>query len=240
MEKRQAPNLQGLNADPSQFRNTDFLTQQDMITNTQGTPMVDPPMVDQLPDLDLEKNGLPNAATRNDIKAKIDNQMKPDKAAEAQRQIDRELSQLTNKIPGSQKDPKNILKDLIAKGTYEETFELLGQEWTMRALDQNDTLLAADEIKDDVETQAGRLSAVMFSQVIFSITALNKIPLGKWFPEIRLEDFNMNEIAYNMAIRRALMTYMGKLSPKIIDDLYMKYIEINDKRNEAIEELKNS
>ncbi|MCX6751138.1 MAG: hypothetical protein NTZ83_06795, partial [Candidatus Pacearchaeota archaeon] len=45
--------------------------------------------------------------------------------------------------------PRDILKQLIIRGDYQETIDYLGSKWTIRALDQRDLLLASELITED-------------------------------------------------------------------------------------------
>jgi len=136
------------------------------------------------------------------------------------------------------KKPKEVLKSLIAKGDYQETVDLFGATWTIRALDHRDIIIAFDTMKDNIETQAGRLSALMYSQVLSSIEAINGYPLTEWFTDVNIGDYLTRE-AYLIGIRTALKSYMDHMASSIIDSLYAEYRKIEDKRNKALDELKN-
>jgi hypothetical protein len=134
--------------------------------------------------------------------------------------------------------PKDVLKYLIARGDYQDTFELYGAKWTMRALDNRDVLLAFDEMKDDIQTQAGRISALMFAQVMYSIEAINGTTLPDWFPEVKPKDYDSRE-AYMVGVRHQLRKYLEHMPSSVIDTLYTEYTKIDNARNKALEEIKN-
>src|SRR5271157_1343386 len=81
----------------------------------------------------------------------------------------------TKKIPKETKNPKDFLEQLISFGEYKGEVEVMGAKWTMRALEQGDYLQAFDDVKDDLTSQAGRVTTLMFAQVVFAIEALNGI-----------------------------------------------------------------
>jgi hypothetical protein len=134
--------------------------------------------------------------------------------------------------------PKDVLKYLIARGDYQDSFNLYGAKWTMRALDNRDVLLAFDEMKDDIQTQAGRISALMFAQVMYSIEAINGVTLPDWFPEVKSKDYDSRE-AYMVGVRHQLRKYLEHMPSSVIDTLYMEYTKIDTARNKALEEIKN-
>lgn len=223
---------QGLNADPSQFSSEDFLTQKDMASQPQAT-------AEDIPDLHHEEK-LPNSNRRNDINKHIDSINDPfDKEMMIQQNIRDDIEKARYKYENVPNDPINVLKQLIAKGEYKETFEYLGQKWTIRALDQHDLLLAMEEINDDMDSTAGRITAGMFGQVLYSLEEINGVPIYKMFPDIKLEDYNGDRQEYFIAIKRALRSYLAALPPAIIENLFTYVSEIEEKRNKALEDLKN-
>lgn len=189
---------------------------------------------------DIHKmEGMPNAARRMEIQQHVNNQL--DKVENIETQIKKDVeSAQKKKFEGSPKTPKEVLKSLIAKGEYTENFQLFGQTWTLRALDQGDTILSLDEVRDSIETASGRVLALMFGTVTYSIEAINGQPVYEWFEEIKLSAFNNDRMEYHVAIRKALRKYLEAMPPGVIDTLYEKYLELDSKRAKALEELKNS
>ena len=45
---------------------------------------------------------------------------------------------------------------------------------------------------------------------------------------------------YHIAVRKAFKKYLEAMPPAVIEILYEKYVEVDDKRNKALEDLKNS
>jgi len=191
-----------------------------------------------IPDLHTTEQ-LPNAERRAQINQKVDQTMNKIDTVEDRIRRDVAEAQKT-KFQGAPKNPKEVLKQLISKGEHTEDFDIFGHKWTLRALDQGDTLLSLDEVKDTLSTQSGRVMSVMFGTIIYSLEAIDDVSVYEWFEDIKLSDFNMNRMEYHVAVRRALRAYLEALPPNVIDILYEKYLEMEERRGAAIEELKNS
>lgn len=212
----------------------EFLTGEDFQKAASIAPRI--PASD-IPDLHTE-DATPGAARRMDINKTIDTLVS--KTATVDETVQRDLDAVRGKYAASPMDPKNILKNMIKKGEYKQDFKLFDHVWTLRALDQQDTLLALDEVRDSLETVMGRTVALTFAYIVYSLEALDGVPIYEWFPEIKLSDFNNNKMEYILAVKRALKRYMEALPPTIINSLYEKYLEVDDSRNKGLEELKNS
>ena len=135
--------------------------------------------------------------------------------------------------------PRDILKQLIIRGDYQETIDYLGSKWTIRALDQRDLLLASELITEDASTETAKLYYIVFAQVLFSIEAIDGISVYEMFPDIKPIDFDKRE-KFNLKIRNALKSYLMHFAPQIIDDFYTEYKRIEKIRNDALSDLKNS
>jgi len=135
--------------------------------------------------------------------------------------------------------PKDILKQLIAQGEYQETVDIFGHKWTFRALDQRDLLLAAEMVKDDLSSATARMSAIIFLQVVFSLEEIDGISIYECFKDIKSVDYNSRE-EYSLAVKSALKKYLEHVPPQVINLFYDEYKRIEDKRNKALENLKNS
>lgn len=197
--------------------------------------------VDQdIPDLH-KLEGVPSANRRAEIAESVMKQFDGlNKVEEFENKIRKDVEEAQKKkFEGVPKSPKDILKSLIAKGEYTKEYELFGQKWTLRALDQNDTLLALEEIKDDYETQSGRLMAMLFGTVVYCIEAINGIPVYQWFDDIKLSNYK-DRMEYHVAVRKALRLYLEAMPPVVLDAIYDKYTELDLERQEALNELKNS
>ena len=136
-------------------------------------------------------------------------------------------------------NPKDILKHIIAKGEYQETVELFGHKWTIRALDQRDLLMAAEMVKDELSSSTARMSALIFLQVVFSIEAIEGISVYECFKDVKAADYKQKE-DYGLAVRKSLQKYLEHVPPQVINMFYDEYVRIEGKRNKALENLKNS
>jgi hypothetical protein len=189
---------------------------------------------------DMEKiEGLPSVNKRMDIKKEIDATF-AGKIRTIDDQIQSDVQDAQNKkfsaMPNS---PRDALKRLIAQGEYMEDVKVFGNTWTLRALDQGDTLLVMEEVKDTISTQTGRIIAIMFGTIIYSVQAINGESIYEWFDEIKPGKY-LDRMEYHIAVRQAFRKYLEAMPPSIVDELYTKYIEIDAKRVLALEELKNS
>lgn len=193
-------------------------------------------MAQQLPDITAE-DARPNAAERASIAAQVGNLSIEDKIED---KIQRDIQNTQDKFKSVKSDPKSILKELIVRGEYRETINFMGVDWTIRALDQGDVMLAFDEVKDDLATAVGRLTALEFIKLVYSIEAINGIPIYDIFDEIQMEKFGTNKMAYVLAVKKALQRYLEGFAYPLIDGLYTHYTNIESKRNEALAALKNS
>ena len=240
MNKKDTPNPEGLAGNGLQLDPNDFLTGEDIKGNTQAAPaQTQAPQPQNTEDLhNLEK--MPNAERRQEISQQIDQRVTP-KMVSVEEKIQNDiLSAQHKKFEGAAKHPKDVLKQLISIGEYKEDFELFGHTWTLRALDQSDTLLSLEEISDSISTQSGRVIAMMFGTLIYSIDAIDSISIYDWFDDIRVENYSGNRMEYHIAVRRALRAYLEAVPPRAIDLLYEKYMELDENRNKGINELKNS
>lgn len=200
---------------------TEFMTSEDLAKKDDGT------IVEE----------SPNASVKQKINTEVNDEFDHSKIIEERLKV--EADSANPKYGGTLDTPKNVLKNLINKGSHEEEVTLYGVKWKMRALDQSDELLAIDEIKDDFTTMAGRLTSVAFARVVYSIEAINGVQLSDIFTEINKNNYE-SILAYRYALKRQLKNYLESFSPEIINDLYEKYNEIVENRNKGLIELKNS
>jgi hypothetical protein len=134
--------------------------------------------------------------------------------------------------------PKDILKDLIAKGEHTEDKELFGHTWTFRALNQRDVLVAFSDIKDNMDSVPGRIAAITVSQIVYSLEALDGISVYEWFSDmIKRADYGTIE-EYKIATRRALRNYIESMPPEFINAFDAAYIEVEKNRSKAFNDLK--
>ena len=226
----------------------DFLTGEEL----QQTPVPDTLPVNSPPPIpnveqsvdggipDLEKmEGTPNVNRRQAINQMVDEKVVA-KVTTIEDQIQKDIhSAQKKKFEGVASHPKDVLKQLIAAGEYVEDFKLFGHIWTLRALDQGDQLMSLDEVKDTLESASGRVVAMMFSSVVFSVQAIDTVSIYEWFDEIKVKDFNDN-MEYHIAVRKAFKKYLEAMPPAVTEILYEKYVDVDEKRNKALDELKNS
>jgi hypothetical protein len=151
--------------------------------------------------------------------------------------FEREIS--SPKVQGIAETPEDIFKHIISRGEYSETVEIWNYKWTMKALNHGELISALDGMKDSLASQAGRVTALAFTQVLYAITAINGISIHEWFPKIKRSDYP-DIASYKEAVRRGFKVYFAKFPPTLIDDLYEAYAKIEVKRKEALESLKNS
>jgi len=191
----------------------------------------------QNPIADLEKeDGRPTVQDRAQINTAAQGISIIDKIDD---KIAKDLQDSQTKFKNIQGTPKDILKSIIARGEYREDFNLFGVQWTMRALDQGDILMAIEEVKDTVTTTWGKLTALEFVKTSFAIEALNGVSVYEIFDEVKLADYQ-NKMSYILVVKKALQRYLEAFPPSFIDALYDQYTSIDKKRSEALEELKKS
>lgn len=230
------------------FSSDDFLTGEEIqqTEKPETTPMPTPPtnpfmeqdVTGGIPDLE-KLEGTPSVNRRQQINQMVDEQIMT-KVSTVEDQIQKDIQNAQKKkFEGKASHPKDILKQLIAVGEYVDDFKLFGHTWTLRALDQGDQLMSLDEIKDSLETASGRVIAMMFNTVVYSVQAIDNISIYEWFDEIKITNFRDN-MEYHIAVRKAFKKYLEAMPPAIIEILYEKYLEVDEKRNEALDELKNS
>jgi len=136
--------------------------------------------------------------------------------------------------------PREFLKLLIAKGEYKEDIEIFGQMWTIRALNQGDIIEAFNDIKDWATTTEGKINTILLSQIAYSIEAMNSISIYEWFSDIvQRKEFNTSE-EYKLAVRRVLRRYFEQMPNDVIKQFDNAYAIVENKRNEALAELKKS
>jgi hypothetical protein len=230
------------------LQSKDFMTDEEILQHqnkSQKAQILQPQekIVPTLSDInipDMENiEGIPAANKRLDIKKEIDSVFNG-KVKTIEDQIQRDVQEAQNKKFNSMPNtPKDVLKKLIAHGEYMEDFQVFGVTWTLRAMDQGDTLLMMEEVKDTMISQTGRIIAIMFGTVIYSVQAINGTSIYEWFDEIKPVKYS-DRMEYHTAVRYAFRKYLEAMPPAIIDELYSKYLEVDAKRILALEELKNS
>ena len=249
MKQRQGPvgpPNQSMSLNKDDFLTGEEMAQTEMPTQMPGvspTNQVPVPNVSQnmdsgIPDLE-NMEGTPDAYRRQEISKMVDDKIVA-KVSTIQDQIQKDIQDAQKKkFEGVASSPKDVLKQLIAVGEYVEDFKLFGHTWTLRALDQGDQLMSLDEIKDSLESASGRVIAMMFNSVVFSVQAIDSVSIYEWFTEIKITDYKDN-MEYHIAVRKAFKKYLEAMPPSVIEILYEKYLEVDEKRNKALDELKIS
>ena len=227
--------LKSPNIDPAALNKNDFLTSPEQ----GGSTIIPPnPMAFGIPDM----HNVGFTSNPKDRKSALET------AAKSTTNINQEIidERIKQNITAAQggtppampKEPKDILKYLIAKGSIEEKVVVADHTWTMRALDQRDLMLIMEQLRDDLDSQTARITAIMFYQVVYSIEAVDGISIYEWFSEIQEAKFP-NKEAYIVAVKNAIKEYFLHMPNRTIDEFYTKYSEIEDKRSKALEEIKN-
>ena len=226
--------LKSPNINPTDLQQTDFITSPEQL---QGKKATKNPMAFGVPDMHntgftanpnerREAESAASKTTTNLNQEIIDERIKIN------------ITEAQGGNPPAPTDPKDILKYLIAKGSYEEKVEVVGHVWTMRALDQRDLMLIMEQLRDDLETQTARVTSIMFYQVIYSLEAVDGISIYEWFPEIKEKEFKSKE-AYIIAIKNAIKEYFLHMPNSTIDSFYTEYSKIEEKRSKALVDIKN-
>jgi hypothetical protein len=190
---------------------------------------------------DIKVEAMPNSQRRAEIARSIDALGVTDAINEkiTEERIDADIAAVKKVNLKDIRTPQDVLKALIAKGAYTKDVTLYDHVWTIRALEQRDLLLALDDIRDDLPSQAGRVTTLMFAQVVYAIEAIDGISLYEWFTEIKPRDYATTE-EYKVAVKRALRRHLERMAPTIIDAFYSEYQKIDGERTAALLELKNS
>ena len=115
---------------------------------------------------------------------------------------------------------KKILEDLIFKGRYDESKNVFGKKWTLKALDSNEQEEVNEAIKkydNASKTQAAKIEILARSILTYENIELN-----------------------NKSENRELI---GKLPSVIVDEMYKKQLQLQNDVNDSFstmdEDLKN-
>ena len=179
---------------------------------------------------------IPNPAYQREIKSEADTKVMKQMARD--QNIDADLLAVRKKFNSVPKSPLDVLKELVAKGTITKNFELFGQTWTLRSLDQSDYIQIFEE-SDRLAEASGRLASLKLISVVYSLEALNGSAVYNWFSDIKLEEYGNDRQAFMIAIRRAVRRYLEMSALHVVDTLYEKINEIESEQRMAIDELKN-
>ncbi len=220
---------------------TDELLSVEQVQASRNTPFNDA-NPSNIPDLHTSSEGeTPTVAQMRDINNTINKTQVLNKEDIIQQKITEDLKKATSSFSLQGNSPLSVLKQMISLGEYKEDIKLYGQLWTIRALDQSDLMLAVEEATSLTESPVGKLTAIAFYQLVYSIEAVNGVSIYEMFKDtIKVTDYP-SQIAYIIAVKKALKRYLEHFPPAVIDSLYYEgYVKVDEKRNKALEELKNS
>ncbi len=155
-----------------------------------------------------------------------------------QSEISRAVEQLQGKLGAVPETALDKLKRIIQKGYLEEDFEVFGNTWTLKTLDQED-MITISEHADVVAKGSGKVHASILFNVAYSVEALDGIKVTAWFPEITLDKFKGDKYLYLTAVRHAVVAYLKSFPDLLIAKLYDNYCILDEKRLQAIADLKN-
>ena len=200
-----------------------------------------PPSAPQVPVTPSVPGEVPSTQKRNEIDEVVTARLTEEALnREILNEKIRDDLSTTKQNPVEAKTPRDILKSLIAKGDYTEDRKIFGSTWTMKALSQNDLILAFSDITEETVNIVGRAATLTLSQITYAIQACNGVSVYEWFSDIvQRSKFDTSE-EYKLAVRRVLRRYLGELPNSVIQVFNEAYAEIEAKRNEAVLELKNS
>jgi len=149
------------------------------------------------------------------------------------------VSSLQGKLANVPKSPMDKIKDIIAKGNIQETYEVCGFKWTLKTLDQEDRIAIYDHA-DIIAAKSGKIPAIALLTVAYSIEALDGASVYTWFPDVTIESCNNNKYALVAKVRQYVTQYIKSFPDFLIDELYSKILILEDSKKTAMESIKNS
>lgn len=206
---------------------SDFLITDPVNYNAQGS---------SIPDLHKTEE-LPTPAQVAVINKNVDSKVTAKESIEEK--ITKDLGLMQSKLAQVPKSPLDKLKSLIERGTLIKTISAFGYNFELRALDQADLIIAFDDA-DTLASRSGKAPAIKLTLVTQAIESLDGVSIYQWFPDIKLEDFKDNKLAYAQAVRRALRRYLEPMPDAVIEKLYEEYEQLVFERDQALAEVKNS
>lgn len=170
---------------------------------------------------------------------KVAADVEKDQLAKAKKsEISKAIEQLQGKLSSVPETALDKIQRIIKKGYLEEDFEVFGNTWTLKTLDQED-MITISEHADVVAKGSGKVHASILFNVAYSVEALDGIKVTTWFPEITLDKFKGDKYLYLTAVRHAVVAYLKSFPDLLITKLYDKYCILDEKRLQAIADLKN-
>lgn len=111
---------------------------------------------------------------------------------------------------------RKVLEDLIFIGTVKETFTVFQKEWVFK------TLTADEQLQATVSTgeydNVSRINAIKIALLARSLCEVNGTELN-----------DINE----------KIKFLGQLQQPVVDMLYVKYRELQDKQDQELKEMGN-
>ena len=109
---------------------------------------------------------------------------------------------------------RKILEDLIFVGELKETYKVYGKTWVLKALNADEQLAATSSTKS--YDNVARIPAIKIAVVARSLKSVNNIELNDLTEKIE---------------------FLGSLPPQIVDALYEKYLELQKKQKDSLNEM---
>jgi len=182
----------------------------------------------------MEKPNAPK--TQNEFFEDVDTLDKNEK--EIDKEAKKKEKQLQDEF-NKNKPIGDILNSLLKKGQITEKYEILGIEWEIKLLNQDDLLEVhkTTNIKGYGDSFTSRFNSNIVETVCKSIVAIGGVKIENVFKDIDRNTYDTKD-GYAMAVHDRLRQYLGGLAPDVIEELFNKYTDLNNRRTKEINELK--
>ena len=139
----------------------------------------------------------------------------------------------------SKQSTSDMLNNLIKTGQVTDTYKIFNINWEMKVLNQDELLEAQRETirKGLSESFTARFANNIVETLSIAIIKVNDDPIHMLFKDIERNKFDTEE-GFQYAVRARFRTYLGKLASDILDELFNKYTELNNRKIQDINELK--
>ena len=111
---------------------------------------------------------------------------------------------------------RKILEDLIFEGEIKETYKIYGKTWVLKALNADEQLAATSSTKS--YDNVARIPAIKIAVVSRALKSVNGIELSDLTEKIE---------------------FLGKLPPQVVDAVYEKYLELQKKQKDSLDEMES-
>ena len=147
-----------------------------------------------------------------------------------------------NETPKKQKVDKSgdVLSKLLSIGQITDTFDCFSAKWEIKLLSQDELLSAHRQTiqKGLSENLSSRMSNNIVETLAMAIVSVDGKPISMWLQKaVDRKDYDTDE-GYKFGVREKFREYLGSLAPDILDELFDKYTELNNRRVKEINELK--